>query len=72
MSSREPSPIPTKDTVYTFAREVFGDPRKAFSWMNTPNHTLNDMRPKDFIEYSKPEDLQIIMDELERVDQGLF
>jgi len=29
------------------------------------------MRPKEFIEYSNPEDLQLVMDELGRIE-GLF
>jgi uncharacterized protein (DUF2384 family) len=72
MSTREPSQIPTKDTVYNYAREIFGEPRKVYSWMNTPNALLKGMRPKDFIEYSNGDDLLKVMEELGRVDQGLF
>lgn len=72
MSSMETSQAPTKELVNNYAREVFGEPRKAHSWMNTPNFIFKGMRPKDFIEYSTPADLQLIMDELARVDQGLF
>ena len=72
MSTREPSQIPTKSTVYDYAREVFGEPGKVHSWMNTPNALLKGMCPKDFIEYSNAEDLLLVMEELGRVDQGLF
>jgi uncharacterized protein (DUF2384 family) len=72
MSSMETSQTPTKEFVNNHAREIFGEPRKAYSWMNTPNAILNGMRPKDFIEHSTPEDLQLVIDELDRIDQGLF
>ena len=72
MSSRETSPLPTKEAVYNYAREVFGDPGKAYSWMNTPNQFLRDMRPKDFIEYGTSEDIQLVLTELSRIDQGVF
>lgn len=66
------SHLPTKDTVIQRAREVLGEPRKVYSWMNTPNSFLDGMRPRDFIEFGSPDDLQKIMDELDRIDQGIF
>ncbi len=72
MSSREVSQVPSKESVIQYMREVFGDPRKVYSWLNTPNRTFGGMRPKDFIECSPPEDLQQVMDELARIDQGIY
>jgi len=72
MSSREPAPILTSQAVRNYAREVFGDPGKAFSWMSTTNRALKGMRPKDLIEYANASDLQLVMDELARIDQGVF
>jgi uncharacterized protein (DUF2384 family) len=72
MSEREASKVPTKETVYSFARHVFGEPSKAFSWMNTPNPILQGMCPKDFIEYSNEGGLKLVMDELGRIEQGIF
>ena len=72
MSGRETSPVLDKKYVQDHAREIFGDPRKTYSWMNTPNPVFKGMRPKDFIECSLPEDLQLIVDELDRIDQGVF
>ena len=72
MSSREVSHVPTRDSVILYMREVFGDPRKVYSWLNTPNRTFGGMRPKDFIECSTTEDLQQVMDELARIDQGIY
>lgn len=72
MSSRETSPVIDKGYIYSHAREIFGGPKKAYSWMNTPNAILKGMRPKDFIECGTPEDLQVIVDELNRIDQGIF
>jgi uncharacterized protein (DUF2384 family) len=72
MSSRETSPIVDKAFVYSHAREIFGDPKRTYSWMNTPNRAFNGMRPKDFIECGTLEDLKLIVDELDRIDQGVF
>jgi uncharacterized protein (DUF2384 family) len=72
MSSRETLPIPTKETVYSQAREVFGDASKAYSWMNTPNHAFKGMCPKDFIEYGNADDIRLAIEELARIDQGVF
>ena len=72
MSSRETLPALTKETIHNYARQVFGNPRKAYSWMDTPNKTFRGMRPKDFIEYANTEDLQLVYDELSRIDHGLF
>ena len=58
--------------VISYAREVFGDPGRAYSWMNTPNPMLKDMRPRDYIEYGNAEDLDLVLDELGRIDQGAF
>jgi uncharacterized protein (DUF2384 family) len=72
MSSREVGHAPTKESILSHAREIFGEPRKVQSWMNTPNPFLNGMRPKDFITYGNSEDLQKIVDELDRIDQGVY
>jgi uncharacterized protein (DUF2384 family) len=72
MSTRQPNPSLTKETVYSFAREIFGNPRKVYSWMDTPNILLGNMRPKDFLEHANTEDLQLVYDELSRIDQGVF
>jgi uncharacterized protein (DUF2384 family) len=72
MSSRQISHPPTKDAVLNHAREIFGDPRKVYSWMNTPNALFSGMRPADFIAYGSSDDLQKVMDELDRIDQGVF
>lgn len=72
MSSREFSHKPTKEGILNHAREIFGAPRKVQSWMDTPNPFFDGMRPKDFIAYGSPEDLQKIMDELDRIDQGVY
>ena len=63
---------PSKDSVYSHAREVFGDPRKVYSWMTAPNPFFRGLCPKDFIECGSVEDLAIVMEELNRIDQGLF
>jgi uncharacterized protein (DUF2384 family) len=72
MSSIDTSQALTKDVINNYAREVFGEPKKVHSWMTTPNTFLKGMRPKDFIEYATQDDLQLVMDELGRIDQGLF
>jgi uncharacterized protein (DUF2384 family) len=72
MSSREPSPALSKEAIYNYAREVFGDPRKVHSWMETPNTFLRSMRPKDFLEYASDEDMRLVFDELSRIDHGVF
>ena len=72
MSSRQISHPTTKELVLNHARETFGEPRKVYSWMTTPNSLLGGMRPKDFIEFGSSDDLQKIMDELDRIDQGLY
>lgn len=58
--------------VISYAREVFGNPRKAHSWLTTPNPTLHDMQPKDLLEWGSPDDVAEVFNELERIDQGLF
>jgi uncharacterized protein (DUF2384 family) len=65
-------PIKSKDEVLNYAREVFGDPRKAFSWLTSPNQVFQGMRPKDVIELGKAEDIYNVFNELERIDHGLF
>ena len=72
MSTRELSPTPTKEIVYQKAREVFGSTQKAYSWMNTPNQFFEGMRPVDFIEYGGEQQLTLTMDELARIEQGIF
>jgi uncharacterized protein (DUF2384 family) len=72
MSAKETSPAPTKDSVYRKAREVFGTPSKAHSWMTTENPIMGGMRPVDFIQYGIDEDLSLVLDELDRIDQGIF
>lgn len=72
MSSRQVSPAPTKEFVYQQAREVFGTVEKVYSWMNTPNPCLRGMRPVDFIDYGSEKDLNLVIDELGRIDQGIF
>jgi uncharacterized protein (DUF2384 family) len=58
--------------VLSYAREVFGDVSKTFSWLNTPNSQLDGMRPKDILEIGSAEDRQKVYDELWRIDQGVF
>lgn len=72
MSTSAPGQLPTEESVYGLAREIFGDPRKTFSWMNTPNRFFQGLRPKDLIECGNDADLQSVVDELNRIDQGLF
>jgi uncharacterized protein (DUF2384 family) len=72
MSSLKVSQVPTKELVYNHAREIFGEPKKTYSWMTTPNPFFQGMRPKDFIECGTVEDLQSVIDELDRIDQGIF
>ncbi len=72
MSSREISHPPTKELIRNHAREIFGEPRKVYSWMNMPNSFFDGMRPADFIEFAAPDDLQRVLDELNRIDQGIF
>jgi uncharacterized protein (DUF2384 family) len=72
MSSREISLTPTKETVYKKARDVFGRPDKVYSWMNAPNQFFEGMRPVDFIEYASEQELGRVMDELGRIEQGIF
>lgn len=72
MSARETSPIINKGYIYAHAREIFGNPKKMQSWMNTPKSVFKGMKPKDFIEYGSDKDLQLIVDELDRIDQGVF
>jgi len=72
MSSRETSPIVDKASIYKQAREIFGDPKKTYSWMNTPNRILKGICPKDLIECGNEQDLQSIVEELNRIDQGTF
>jgi uncharacterized protein (DUF2384 family) len=72
MSSSESAPLPSKGAVYNYAREIFGDASKTYSWMNTPNPAFNGLCPKDFIEYGNGDDIKLAMDELSRIDQGLF
>jgi uncharacterized protein (DUF2384 family) len=61
-----------KEDVLKYAREVFGNPRKEFSWLNTPNHLFNGMRPKDLLELGESEDICSVLNELQRIDHGLF
>jgi uncharacterized protein (DUF2384 family) len=72
MSSREVAPALSKDVVLQHARDTFGEPKKVYSWMNTPNSMFSGMRPKDLLEYATPEDLCALIDELDRIDQGIF
>lgn len=72
MSARETSPDPTKDMVFRAARDVFGDTQKAYSWMNTQNSLFDGMKPVDFIQYGSEEDLNLVLDELGRIEQGIF
>jgi uncharacterized protein (DUF2384 family) len=58
--------------VLSYAREVFGDVSKTFSWLNTANLQLDGMRPKDILEIGSAEDRQKVYDELWRIDQGVF
>lgn len=61
-----------KEVVLSRAREIFGDPCKTWSWLTTTNHNLRDMSPKDLIEYGNVDDLNMVLAELNRIDQGLF
>jgi uncharacterized protein (DUF2384 family) len=75
MSSRPVVSVPaapTKESVYDDAREVFGDPSKTFSWLNTPNPFFKGLCPKDFVECGNAQDLELVIEELARIDQGLF
>jgi RES domain-containing protein len=72
MSSRQVSPAATKEFIYQRAREVFGTVDKVYSWMNTSNPCLKGMRPVDFIDYGSEQDLKLVIDELGRIDQGIF
>jgi len=58
--------------VYDAAREIFGDPSKTFSWLNTPNPFFKGLSPKDFVECGNAQDLELVIEELARIDQGLF
>jgi uncharacterized protein (DUF2384 family) len=72
MSGREASPTLSIDYLYGRAREIFGNPKKVHSWMNTPNLVFQGMKPKDFIEFGTDQDLQLVAEELDRIDQGVF
>lgn len=62
----------SKQTLINSAREIFGNPRKAHSWLTRPNQSLHDMRPIDLLECGSEQDLREVFDELSRIDQGLF
>lgn len=62
----------SKEAVLDYAREVFGDARKSFSWLTTPNQILDGMRPRDIIECGNYDDITRVFNELQRIDQGLF
>jgi uncharacterized protein (DUF2384 family) len=72
MSGSEASPILSKDAIYAHAPKIFGSPKKLHSWMNTPNRVFQGMKPKDFIEIVSDQNLQLVADELDRIDQGVF
>jgi len=70
----KPAKVPEigKEQVLNYAREVFGDPRKTFSWLNTPNQVFHGMRPKDLLDLGESHDIDNVFNELQRIDHGLF
>jgi len=72
MGMSEPVLLPTREAAYDYAREVFGDLSKAHSWMTTPNRFFKGMCPKDVIEHGSTEDIRLVIEELRRIDLGLF
>ena len=57
-------------SVWSHAREVFGESRKAASWMATPNRFCSGMSPEDFI--GQDGGYALVMEELDRIEQGVF
>lgn len=66
------TPQLTREVILDYAREVFSDPPKVYSWLTTPNQAFNGMRPRDLIDMGAAEDLLDLYEELGRIDNGLF
>ena len=64
--------VQNREELRQLVREVFGDLRKAQSWLDTPNPVLSGVKPKDVLESGSADDLALIYDELRRIDHGEF
>jgi putative toxin-antitoxin system antitoxin component (TIGR02293 family) len=51
-------------------KEIFNDPDKATIWLKSPNYALGGQIPIRLIE--KEEDIALILDELGRIEHGVF
>lgn len=56
--------------VTNFGKEVFDSSEKFFLWINTPSFALGNIKPAELLKDSYGKEL--VMDELNRIDQGIF
>ena len=56
--------------VYLFGKDVFDSNEQFNTWLNTPSYALGNLKPSDLLQDSYGKEL--VMDELNRIDQGIF
>jgi len=56
--------------VTNFGNEVFDNNKDFYSWLNTTSIALDNMKPLELLKNSYGKEM--VMDELHRIDQGIF
>ena len=56
--------------VINFGNEVFDNNKDFYSWLNTTSIALGNMKPLELLKNSYGKEM--VMDELHRIDQGIF
>lgn len=56
--------------VTNFGNEVFDNSKDFYSWLNTTSIALGNMKPLELLKNSYGKEM--VMDELHRIDQGIF
>ena len=56
--------------VTAVGQDVFDSNEKFYSWLNTPNYALGNMKPVELLKDSYGKEM--VLNELNRIDQGIF
>ena len=63
---------PDADSIWSRAREVFGDEAKALHWMNAPRDILGGMSPQQLLDTGDAAQQRRVLTVLVRIDYGVF
>jgi uncharacterized protein (DUF2384 family) len=63
---------PSASRIWNRALEIFGDPEKARSWMETARDIFDGLTPEELVQSGDPAAQRRVLEVLIRIDYGVF